>query len=258
MKIKKIVFAVVFICMFLTGCTNSYYKDDQSEEIAAKGETLITEYLDKNCPGYRFINCNMVTGAKLGEHMYSGYYLTDYAEAKYAVGEKIHTIDVNIKNGDIYTDEHNKELADYIKEELKPYLSEAGYEDEIVVDNVRIEYELISKDIKNGKETFDTQAFILGVLPSEFNPDNFDRLISKDYTDGNFYSMIILFHNDENGNFPNETVKKYCEENGFFKMGTIYVYNLSEEDFNDILSGNKEYHYTMNKLEEYSILLGNN
>lgn len=50
-------------------------------------------------------------------------------------------------------------------------------------------------------------------------------------------------------------MKKYGDDNAFFNKGIIYVYNLSEEDFHDILSGNVKYHYSMKKAEEYSVFL---
>lgn len=253
---RKIVLLAVLFCLVLSGCTNTYYSGEQEKEVVAKGEELLRQYLDQSHTGYTLEKCYMGTGAIVDGNIFAGYYASDVVEGYYKVAEKSHKIAVNIKTGEVYTDEQNEALDAYVTEKISHYLAEAGYETTIRVKFVSLDYKIISKDVKSGSKTLDTEVHLYDMIPANYGSGNFDKLLSTENTAGEFYKMTILFHEDETGIFPNDAVRRFCEESPFFQKGEIRICNLEKAEFDDILAGMKDYHYTMKKSEEYSIFPG--
>lgn len=252
MKKRFIMLAVLF-CLVLSGCTNTYYTKEQEENTVAAGEAVIREYLDRNYTDYTLERCYMGTGAIVDGNIFAGYYASDCVEGYFTADGKQYKIAVNIKTGDVYTDEQKEALYAYVTKQIGTYLADAGYEAPVVVAYIQPDYKIISKDVRSGRKTLDTEAHLQDVFPVKYSSGNFDELLSEEKKDGEYTQMTLLFHEDETGIFPNDAVKRFCEETAFFQNGEIRICNLRKEDFDDILAGVKKYHYMMEKSEEYSI-----
>lgn len=246
-------FVVSLVCIFFAGCTNTYYTKQQENAVVTEAEVLMREYLDRNYEEYQLDECRMVSGAMLNESIYSGYFASNCVRGYFTVGDEEYIIVANVKNGDIYTSEYQKASCECLKEMLKPYLEEAGYEAAYLIDEVSLEYRVVSEGMISGRKVLDTEVFLEDVYPVKYRDDSLTELFSERNTEGVFCYARLLFHEEELNKFPVDAIEKFYADSAFFHNGEIDIYNVNADDFREILEGNTSYRYDMAVSEKFFV-----
>ena len=121
LKFKKIIAILCVIsssCLFLSGCHNLRYTEEEANEIVEMGTAVMEEWINKNCPDGKIENI---------DHFDYGYprgitKLTDYVKGSMYDGEKHRKFAANIKTGAVWLEADDDMWEEFVECSKEYYL----------------------------------------------------------------------------------------------------------------------------------------
>lgn len=246
---------LIAVAVFLSSCVpNEYSNSDATNEINT-GRNSILKYLENAAPESTITNINMVTGAKVGQSVYMGYYATHFVEADFAYNNKSYKILVNNENGEIWTNLNNYLIDDYYKLLLDPYCERYELGSEFAVSGPFLTYNLVSHNIEYKKELIDTEFELTDMLPSTVNAENIGEFVKKNMEICKPGILYIYYNSDKTESFDARIFRDFCADNSdiIAADGKLVAYNISANEFSAIQKHEKPSKgYQITLTESYS------
>lgn len=220
---KRIV--LLLIACLLFGCTPTKYNESLEKEQIKLGTELLEESLKELDAPFELTNVYMVSGAKEGQGIYSGYYGSHMAEGIFMCEGKRYEAYVNTDTKEVYTN--------YYLDAYKERLSEALGKD-LYVSSIQLSQIVHFENIPEKKDTVNVYVELNNVLPLNFETMTLDEISESVSLVG-----FDAYYTDEVQSLDVDLTKSLIKQLNHEDFGTYNVYNVPEFEIDYLKEHNK-------------------
>lgn len=223
---------IMFMALFLQGCSSNGIAVEQAKEVADKGRPILEEYVSSLPEEAHITNISMLNGCGQGEPSFNAKFPSHVVQATFVVGDKHYTAVVNIEDGEIYSNYNYVDPNELIAGQLTKYCDECGFKGTYRVTGAFYSYVFVSHQVEVSKGNIrDTYVYI----------DNIPDLAPAE--------NAVDFLNASISGFDIEYESLYDE---VFKPEILYNYLSDTNNYRkeNMRGDNREYHINGGRREQ--------
>ena len=224
-----------FLCVFLAfsaalaGCTPSHYTDSDKKAVEDESRKLFTEWLKTLPEECEIVSLGMANANKIGENIYSGYYLSHFSHLLFRAGGRSCEAIVNNETGQIWTDYYEIDLNKYVAEQLKPFCEAYGFTDEYIVTDTHIAYRENSHNTPGlSDDDGISEVYFERMLPAEITPENADEKMPEFLHDQWLSRITLWYPQDPETEFSPQIFLDYLRETRNYNETEYSIYWINQ------------------------------